>query len=158
MKRVLFLLFPLMLAIAATAQTTENSPVPTAATRDFANRYASITPKKWKKNKMGQYLAEFRLNRNSSEAYYDADGGWLKTEIRYKSPSKLPAAIRQTLRNSEYASCRFDQILETDSAENKRIYVTASFLDLQEEGPGDSRIYRLTISPEGQLLRSKLIN
>ena len=147
-----------MLVIAVSAQSAERGAIPSPAVRDFASRYPSITPKKWQENKVRQFIARFKLDRNPSEAFYDEVGSWLKTETHYKSPSKLPAAIRKALHNSEYASCRFDYMQETDSAGQKRFYVTAGYLDTHSEGPGNSAVYRLTISPEGQIVQTKRID
>lgn len=159
MKKVLILLlYLLLLANATRAQDVAGISVPHAAIQDFTSRYPSITPKRWKEDKAGQYLAKFKLNHNASEAFYDKGGSWLKTEVHFKSSSKLPPTVKKALRHSDYASCRFDDIQETDSAGQKRFYVTAAFLDMHEEGSGDSEVYRLTISAEGQLLQSKLID
>ncbi|HVU93668.1 MAG TPA: hypothetical protein VHE34_00520 [Puia sp.] len=158
MKKALFILPALMLTIATSAQSPDNGPVPQAVTRDFASRYPAITPKKWKQDKEGQYIAQFHMRGNPSEAYYDRGGNWLKTQSHIKWTKNLPPAVRTALRNSTYASWYVEHMQETDSDDHKRFYIDVSYVDNYMEGAGSKDIYRLTFTPEGQLLQSEQIH
>lgn len=85
-----------------------NTPatVAQAAKEAFAQKYPGITVREWEE-KMGYHVAEFSLNNTEAEAWFTADGSWVRTETDYRGT--LPEAVTSYI-TSNYPEASVDDI------------------------------------------------
>lgn len=95
----------------------DNVTPSTTVQEAFEALYPDVTVQEWELEGT-YYVADFRLDGASSEAWFTADGEWVKTEtdVTYAS---LPDAVKATL-SEQYASYTIDDIeyVETPSSGN----------------------------------------
>lgn len=107
----------------------------------FDQRYPNTTVWEWEKDK-GLFKAEFRQGGMEAEAWFQADGTWVKTETDY-NPALLPQPVTDYVA-ANYAGYRID---DADWVETP----TGSYFELELE-KGGSRDVRLLITAEGVLV------
>lgn len=94
MKLKLYLLTLLLgaLTLQSCSDDDDHSPtIPSAVKEAFAAKYPSVASPKWEL-KLGDYEAEFRNGNREVEAWFKADGTWVKTETDYLEA--LPEAVQ----------------------------------------------------------------
>lgn len=62
----------------------------------FESRFGMNLKTQWKKSGQSNYKASFNRNRHLTEAYFDVNGRWLKTESELLS-SELPLVVVKTI-------------------------------------------------------------
>lgn len=93
MKLKLYLLTLLLGALTLqSCSDDDHSPtIPSAVKEAFAAKYPSVASPKWEL-KQGDYEAEFRNGNREVDAWFKADGTWVKTETDYLEA--LPEAVQ----------------------------------------------------------------
>lgn len=117
--------------------TTSPEAVFTQAMTTFSALYPDTPVNKWEKE--GPYLkAEFIKDGTPAEAYFNADGEWVRTETDFRGT--LPEAVMNYL-NANYATHVIDEVdwVETPTQNYYEI-------ELEQNGTPDLKVH---ITPEG---------
>lgn len=97
--------------------------------------------------KSGYRVAEFKIGRVETEAWYNTDAGWEMTvRDAGKDASALPVAVAGALADSEYSSWHIDDI---DYYE--RIKDAFYVIEVEKHGLTDTDLY---FSPDGAMLKA----
>ncbi len=123
MKKGLILLAVLALCVCQSCDDSEPAPgyVSMETRTAFSQLFPSAKDIEWERN--GEYIVvEFKEGGVEKEAWFDNQGNWLLTEtdITY---DRLPTAVREAFRNSEYASWRVEDVDWIERAGMEDLYV-----------------------------------
>ena len=134
----------LTLLITAEGNVVSDTNAPeavfTKAVLAFAERYPEATVNNWERE--GTFLkAEFNNNGSAAEAYFNADGEWVRTETDFHEA--LPEAVANFL-YANYATYVVDEVdwVETPTQNYYEI-------ELEKNGSPDLKLH---ITPSGTLL------
>ncbi len=147
MKRIgiIICICNLMFLDVGQAQELNESNVAGAVVNAFKSKYPNIYVYEWEwKRKLALYEAEFRLNGRKAEAFYTADGKWVKTKIELED-EELPAVIAENIHKGSYAGWEIDDVNELSTPENARFYEV-------ELKSGKRKVYQY-FTPDGQQLQ-----
>lgn len=104
------------------AQELKASKVPEAVRSQLKSRYPDVFVYEWEwKKKEKLYEAEFIINGITYEAYYTAEGEWVRTE-RGLTKSELPEAVLESLKRSSYADREIKDVEVHSTPKHERIY------------------------------------
>ncbi|MBK0402233.1 PepSY-like domain-containing protein [Adhaeribacter sp. BT258] len=120
---LLTLIFCFMALQFARAQSEKD--IPAAVKNAFTAKYPNmkVTDWDWEEDK-DAYEAEFMMNNRENEAYFSADGTWMKTKTDMKR-EQLPTAVSKALTSGEYSTWNMSDFAEMDTPEGKRYKVRA---------------------------------
>ncbi len=97
MKRII-IFFILMAPLAMTAQTVQQSTVPSVVLNTFKQHFPKATGVEWE-FKNGVYEAEFEIGRLDHEVWINKSGSIVKHKEEIASKT-LPTAVRESIRRS----------------------------------------------------------
>lgn len=112
-----------LLAFTSCDDDDDNYVPEQTVTKAFDEKYPNAGRVEWE-NKTGYLVADFMLEGNDTEAWFDTTGKWLmtKTEIPF---AQLPELVRKSLRdeNSVYYGWRETDIDKLERADAATIYI-----------------------------------
>ncbi|MEO8210612.1 MAG: PepSY-like domain-containing protein [bacterium] len=92
MKKLIFVVCILGIALSVNAQKLKESDVPSAVQTSFSSMYPDTKKVKWEMED-GKYEAEFQQNNVETSVLFDANGTYIQKEVEI-SISELPDAVR----------------------------------------------------------------
>lgn len=120
-KQMKFFFFSCFTSLMALVAYGQEKDIPTSVLNHFKSTYANAQVKDWDKERDGSFEVEFILDGKEWEAYYAADGGWLKTE-RDVTRSDVPQVVWDELSKSNYAAWKVDDLEEHQTSQHKSVY------------------------------------
>lgn len=112
-----YLLSALVVINALNAQSANLKEVPAKLKDAFTSKYASASIKKWSfKNNV--YTANFIFDGKKSTAFYDVNGGWIRTETNFGWTWKLPIAVKNGFYKSEFATWFIEKMKKYETPES----------------------------------------
>lgn|GEM_PF-5469842 len=127
--------------------------VPEIVTGNFWSKYPQAKLKKWR-NEHDTYTAAFVSRNHRYEAFYNAAGDWVKTEMKIPLTRELPPAINRSLKASEFAAWQITDIKKIELYDHS-LYV----IRVENSNPRDKGSYKLQpanllyFKPDGSLLK-----
>ena len=149
MKRGIILNTALILALGFLALSCSDDdnfePDNSAVKNAFATKYPGASVDEWKM-KFTYYVANFRLDNNETEAWFESNANWVftETDLTY---AKLPDAIKNSFEASEYKNWEKDDIDKIERPETETVYI----LEV-ESGNTELDLY---YSEEGELMKTE---
>ena len=144
MKWKLYLMAVIVAAFVATACSDDDdnfsvNDVPAKVTETFNAKYPDTTAH-WEKER-GKIKAEFVVNGQETEAWFDKDGTWIGTETNFRGT--LPEAVQNYI-NANYDGYTVDDVdwIETP---------TVNYFDIELEKLAKPDV-RLLIKEDGTLV------
>lgn len=122
------------------AQNSKNQ-IPDAVRTAFTAQYPTAIEVEWE-IKGGKYNVEFRLGANEVEAWYNTDGGWIRSETELYA-SQLPQAVSAYV-VSNYPSFQIDDCSFVEMP-------SGSFYLIELEKKGSPDVY-LKLSANGEVM------
>ena len=151
---VLVLILLALPGISKAEQSKANGgKVSTVVTNSFAEKCPEVNVKKWKK-KDGRFIAVFLKGDKECEASFDADGNWLQTKDRIKW-EQLPSPVRETYYASDFKWLNRNRVEKLQTTNYKEVYLIGGDNSNQESGP--LQPYKLWITPDGKIVKTKLV-
>ena len=115
MKILFFYLLSILLFInTSIAQSGAKKEPPDKIAHAFAVRYPSLNIKKWSVKK-DIYTVNFISDNTKSMAFYDSNGGWIRTETLVSW--KLPLAVKKGFYKSQFAAWFVETIKKYETPE-----------------------------------------
>jgi len=155
--KALFVL-PMLCCIGYThAQTTQEQAVPKAVTEAFAVKYPKGKFKKWKADH-GNYAGTFNMEGETYAVVYDQNGKWVNTSSKIKWTWKLPAAVKNGLKNSKYATWDVNGIKKIESSAGLVYELWVDDSNLQRDAFHDSVFTKnilVDFNPDGKIGKEK---
>jgi hypothetical protein len=155
MKKIIILLAIALFSETMIAQAHPAIVPPQAVVTAFSARFPNAQVKNWQERQDG-YIADFKLNGQKFFAYYAADGSWKGTETPIKWSWKLPAAVREAWKNSDYAAWYILKIKKIETPDGP-LYVldinNSPFLDSDHSNPVFQEEYVIFFNEKGDLVR-----
>ncbi len=149
MKRGIILNTALILALGFLALSCSDDdnfePDNSAVKNAFATKYPGASVDEWEM-KFTYYVANFRLDNNETEAWFESNANWVftETDLTY---AKLPDAIKTSFEASEYKNWEKDDIDKIERPETETVYI----LEV-ESGNTELDLY---YSEEGELMKTE---
>jgi hypothetical protein len=141
MKKIICVLLPAALSMAACAQKIPADKVPAAVSSAFDNKFPDATKVRWDKEDEG-FEANFRLKGEEVSALFGTAGNWLETETEME-PGALPGAVRRTL-GAEFAGY--------DVEEASRIEKANGETSFEAEAEKGEETLDIILTPDGKVL------
>lgn len=109
MKKTIIILFAVLSATMLSARTGHDdiAAPPADVETTFNQMYPSATRVEWEKEH-GRYEAEFYIENAEKEAFFKADGTWIRTKTEI-NPADAPAAATQAVK-TKYPQWIIDDI------------------------------------------------
>lgn len=149
MKRGIILNTALILALGFLALSCSDDdnfePDNSAVKNAFATKYPGASVDEWEM-KFNYYVANFRLDNNETEAWFESNANWVftETDLTY---AKLPDAIKTSFEASEYKNWEKDDIDKIERPETETVYI----LEV-ESGNTELDLY---YSEDGELMKTE---
>ncbi len=149
MKRGIILNTALILALGFLALSCSDDdnfePDNSAVKNAFATKYPGASVDEWEM-KFTYYVANFRLDNNETEAWFESNANWVftETDLTY---AKLPDAIKTSFEASEYKDWEKDDIDKIERPETETVYI----LEV-ESGNTELDLY---YSEDGELMKTE---
>ncbi len=149
MKRGIILNTALILALGFLALSCSDDdnfePDNSAVKNAFATKYPGASVDEWEM-KFTYYVANFRLDNNETEAWFESNANWVftETDLTY---AKLPDAIKTSFEASEYKNWEKDDIDKIERPETETVYI----LEV-ESGNTELDLY---YSEDGELMKTE---
>lgn len=144
MKKIILLaLLTAGFAFQSCSDDDDLTSVPESISTAFQQKYPNATPTEWERQGTG-YKADFWNNGGEAEAWFNADGTWIRTETDVPNPNaSLPQPVRDYV-SATYAGYYIEDadLVETPSQ---------TYYELELERQGSADIY-LNIKADGTLL------
>lgn len=118
--------------------------VPELVKKEFAKKYASATKVKWSLEKVGEYEAEFDMNKKEMSVVIDGKGNLLEVETEIKE-AELPQAIKSTLAK-DFSGYKINECEKTE---------TKGLISYEMEAKKDKVEYELVFDSNGKLLKKE---
>ena len=117
MKKLTLLACSLFLFAASGFAQTNDAPA--TVQNSFKAKYGNVQVKDWDwEDDEEMYEAEFKMNGKEYEAYFTADGTWMKTKAELKK-EELPAGVSSALNSGQYKAWNMGDRMEMDTPEGK---------------------------------------
>ena len=129
--------------IPCSAQEKSKAEIFTVVKNNFEKMYPGAEIKEWELEENNIYEVEFTFNGLKYEAEYTQDGTWLFTE-RDIETNEIPAPVLQSLKASEWASWKIDEVEELSAPRQEKYYE----IELNQNG---QEVY-LYYNPDGTLI------
>ena len=149
MKRGIILNTALILALGFLALSCSDDdnfePDNSAVKNAFVTKYPGASVDEWEM-KFTYYVANFRLDNNETEAWFESNANWVftETDLTY---AKLPDAIKTSFEASEYKNWEKDDIDKIERPETETVYI----LEV-ESGNTELDLY---YSEDGELMKTE---
>ena len=145
MKKIFLLaLLTAGLAFQSCSDDDDLTNVPENISTAFQQKYPNITVTEWEKQGTG-YKADFWNNGAEAEAWFAADGSWIRTETDVPNPNaNLPQPIRDYV-TATYAGYYIE---DADFVET----TSQAYYEVELERQGSADIY-LNIKADGTLIK-----
>lgn len=143
--RLLTFIFLLSTGISFAGCSNDGNYLPDAAViKAFEAKYPEAARVEWEQ-KNNYQVAEFHLNGQETEAWFDKAGNWVMTEtdIVFKS---LPEAVQTTFNGSEYKTWKIEDIDQLERAGMAVVYIIEA-----EQGEQEFDLY---YAEDGTLIKS----
>jgi hypothetical protein len=127
MKKTILLIYAvcfvsLQLVFAQKGKITDPK-VPVAVTNAFNAKYPNMKVTDWDyEADKNAYKGKFKMNGKEMEAFFSADGEWMKTKTDIKR-EQLPVAVSKAIAAGEYSSWSMSDFAELDTPEGKHYKV-----------------------------------
>ena len=124
------------------AKAEKKVTVPELVKKTFAAQYPKVAKVKWSIEKLGEYEAEFDVNKVEMSTVYNEKGTLLETETEIKN-ADLPKEVKATLAK-DFIGYKFD---EFEKVEAKGV------VTYEMEAQKDKKTYELVFDKNGKLLK-----
>jgi hypothetical protein len=121
MQKIILLLAMTTLSKVMVAEKGDTPAIPQNVVSAFSAKYPAVKAEHWKAGKEA-YTVKFTLDGKKSQAYYSADGAWIKTEKKIKWTWNLPAVVKAGWEKTEYVGWYVENMKEIDS-QGETVYV-----------------------------------
>lgn len=140
----LYLLASLLLAFSATACA---DGLPSKVETAFKNMYPKASDVEWEQIG-GYYTAEFVMNNNEIDVWFDPNGEWVMTTNDVESLEKVPVPVAEAFMKSIWASMRLKDVRIGTFPKHSTVIL------IEVEGYNSDEEFQLFYSPDGELIKS----
>lgn len=113
----------------------------------FKNMYPKATDVEWEQM-AGCYVAEFIMNDQELDVWFDNDAQWVMTETDVESLEKVPAPVAEAFMNSTMSNMRLRDVRIITFPKHPTVIV------IEVEQYNSDEEFQLFYAPDGKLLQS----
>lgn len=139
------LLVSLLLLFSVTISADDY--VPAKIETAFKSMYPKMTNVEWE-HKADCYVAEFIVNNQEIDVWFNKDVQWVMTETDVESLEKVPLPVAKAFMNSEMASMRLTDVRIITFPKDPEVIV------IEVEQYNSDEEFQLFYGPDGKLLES----
>lgn len=140
----LYLLASLLLAFSVTAFA---DGLPSKVETAFKNMYPKASDVEWEQIG-GYYTAEFVMNNNEIDVWFDPNGKWVMTTNDVESLEKVPVPVAEAFMKSIWASMRLKDVRIGTFPKHPTVIL------IEVEGYNSDEEFQLFYSTDGELTKS----
>lgn len=133
-----------LLTLASCNNDDDNYLPDQTITNAFKAKYPNVDRVEWE-TKAGYQVADFHIDSNEAEAWFDDKGQWLMTEIDIPFNS-LPSAIQESFNLSDYKSWKVDDVDKLERFNTATVYIIEV-----EQGEQEADLY---YAEDGTLIKT----
>lgn len=146
MKKFKLSFFVSLLLLLSTSMYADD-PTPAKVEAAFKSMYPQVSNVEWE-HKADCYVAEFIVNDQEIDVWFNKDAQWVMIETDVESLEKVPLPVAKTFMNSTMASMRLTDVRIITFPKDPEVIV------IEVEQYNSDEEFQLFYGPDGKLLES----